>query len=346
MKKTILSGIQSSGHLTLGNYLGALKNFKILQDSGEYTCQYFIADLHSITVRQDPKELRERSLEIMTLYLALGLGGGEHNIFFQSHVHEHAELAWVLGCYTQFGELERMTQFKDKVRQGYKGYFDVYEKEHKAAVAVGLFTYPVLMAADILLYQADLVPTGADQKQHLELTRNIAIRFNNIYGETFKVPEPYIPEAGARIMSLQDPTSKMSKSDPNPKGYILLLDEPDVIMKKVKSAVTDSIGTVEYDETNPDRAGMNNLINIYSVITSQNKNQIQNEFANKGYRDFKTAVGEAIIEELRPLQQKFKELSKNPDIVREIYTKSAHNAHEIAKVTLADVYNKIGFVLK
>ena len=334
MKKTILSGIQSSGSLTLGNYLGALKNFKKLQDSGEYTCQYFIADLHSITVRQDPAQLRQRSLEIMKIYLAIGLGGGEHNIFYQSHVHEHAELGWVLGCYTQLGELSRMTQFKDKSSKNEQG------------INAGLFTYPVLMAADILIYQADLVPVGADQKQHLELARNIAVRFNGIYGETFKIPEPYIPQAGARIMSLQDPASKMSKSDPNPKGYILLLDKPDTIMKKVKSAVTDSIGTVQFDENNPERVGMNNLINIYSVITSKSKKEIEKEFEGKGYGDFKTAVGETIIEELRPIQQKFAELSESQDYVREIYTKSAENAHGIAQKTLADIYDKIGFIEK
>ena len=340
MKKTILSGIQSSGSLTLGNYLGALKNFKKLQDSGEFSYQYFIADLHSITVRQDPKELRKRSLEIMKIYLAIGLGGGsapsggEHNIFFQSHVHEHTELAWVLGCFTQLGELSRMTQFKDKSSKNEKG------------INAGLFTYPILMAADILLYQADLVPTGADQKQHLELARNIAIRFNGIYGETFKVPEPYIPQIGARIMSLQNPESKMSKSDPNPKGYILLLDSEDVIMKKVKSAVTDSFGIIAFDEEKPERAGLNNLINIYSCITSKSKNQIQSEFESRGYGDFKTAVAEAIIEELRPIQEKFNELSSSEDYVKDIYTKSAQNAHAIAQKTLADVYNKIGFIPK
>jgi len=330
--KTILSGIQSSGSLTIGNYLGALKNFKALQDSGEYNCQYFIADLHSITVRQDPKELRERSLEIMTLYLALGLGGGEHNIFFQSHVPQHAELAWVLGCYAQLGELSRMTQFKDK------------SAKNEAGITAGLFTYPVLMAADILLYQADLVPTGADQKQHLELARNIAIRFNNVYGETFKVPEPFIPPTGARIMSLQEPTEKMSKSDASPKGAVRILDAPDIIMKKVKSAVTDSAGTVGFDEANPERAGMNNLINIYSVIRGISRDEVVAEFAGRGYGDFKAAVGEAIVEELRPIQKEFKRLQNEKDYVKEIYLKSAENAREIGKRTLADVYDKIGFV--
>jgi tryptophanyl-tRNA synthetase len=249
-------------------------------------------------------------------------------------VHQHAEVGWILGCYTGLGELSRMTQFKDKSAKSDKN------------ITSGLFTYPVLMAADILLYQADFVPTGADQKQHLELARNIAIRFNGIYGDTFNVPEPYIPENGERIMSLQSPENKMSKSDPNPKGYILLLDTPDVIMKKVKSAVTDSLGTVEYDADSAERAGINNLINIYSAIREISREQVQEEFEGLGYGAFKTAVGEAIIEELAPLQHNFNELSQNEDVVREIYTKSAENASKIADKTLKAVYNKIGFVGK
>ncbi|MDR1101546.1 MAG: tryptophan--tRNA ligase [Clostridiales bacterium] len=332
--QTILSGVQASGHLTLGNYLGAIKNWRELHKDGRYRCWFFVADLHSITVRQNPAELRERSIEIMTLYLAAGLGQGENSIFFQSHVPQHAELGWVLGCYCNLGELSRMTQFKDK------------SGKNEAGITSGLFTYPVLMAADILAYQADLVPVGADQKQHLELCRDVAVRFNGIYGETFKIPEPFIPKEGARIMSLQDPSMKMSKSDPNSNGYILLLDKPDTIMKKIKRAVTDSVGEVRFDAENPERAGINNLISIYSAATGKDFEQIAHEFEGKGYGAFKQAAGEAIIDVLAPLQEEYGRLSNDKEYVRSVYTKSAEQAREAAQKTLADVYERIGFIPK
>lgn len=337
MKKTILSGIQSSGRLTLGNYLGALKNFKELEDSGEYKTWYFVADLHSITVRQDPKELHQRSLEIMKLYLSLGLGTSEDsNIFYQSHVHQHAELGWALGCYCNLGELARMTQFKDKAQK-----HDASKSEYPN-VSSGLFTYPVLMAADILLYQPDFVPTGADQKQHLELSRDIAIRFNNLYGETFKVPEPFIPKEGARIMSLQEPMAKMSKSDKNENGYILMLDEPDVIRKKVKKSVTDSVGIVKYESNDESRAGVANLMNIYSVIQGKSFAEIEKEFDGLGYGAFKEAVGEAVVSVLKPIQDKFNQYSDED--IKKYYQNSAEKAKSFADKTLRNVYEKIGFV--
>ena len=329
--KSILSGIQSSGNLTLGNYLGAIKNWVELSKNDDYRINFFVADLHSITVRQDPLLLRKRSIEIYKIFLSSGIDFNKHNLFFQSHVPEHAELAWVLNCYTQLGELNRMTQFKDKSA-----------KQSTANINAGLFTYPVLMAADILLYQADLVPVGEDQRQHLEICRDIAGRFNNIYGETFKIPEGYIPKSGARIMSLQDPTKKMSKSDENPNGYILILDEPDTIVKKIKKSVTDSLGEVRFDDTNLEKAGINNLISVYSSITGKDIDTVNQEFEGVGYGIFKQTVAEAVVEVLRPIREKMNEYTD--EFVLEQASKSAQQARETAKVTLADVYDKVGFV--
>ena len=327
-KKRILSCIQSSGMPTLGNYLGALKNWKLLSD--EFDCAFAVADLHAITVRQEPAKLRKQITEMYALLLAIGLNPEESIIFIQSHVPAHSQLAWVLNCYTQFGEMSRMTQFKDKAAS------------HADNVNVGLFTYPVLMAADILLYQADLVPVGADQKQHLEIARDIANRFNSVNGKTFTIPEPYIGKSGARVMSLQDPTKKMSKSDPNPKAFISMFDAPETIMKKVKSAVTDSEGGVYYGEG---KEGINNLMEIYSCCTGLTMDQITTDFAGKGYGDFKKAVGEAVAEELRPVREKYEELMKNPDYLKAVAAQGAEKANRVADRTLTKVMKKCGFVL-
>ena len=284
-KKVIFSAIQPSGSVTLGNYLGALRNWVALQD--DYDCIFALADLHTITVRQEPAKFRKNILEAYALLLACGIDPEKSPFFMQSHVSAHAELGWILDCYTQFGELSRMTQFKDK------------SQKHADNVNAGLFTYPSLMAADILLYQADLVPVGVDQKQHLELSRNIAERFNGIYSPTFTVPEGYIPKTGAKIMSLQDPTKKMSKSDENVNGCVYVLDTPDVIMRKFRRAVTDSDACVRYAEG---KDGVNNLMGIYSCVTGKTYEEIEAEFEGKGYGDFKTAVGEAVIEHLKPIQ--------------------------------------------
>ena len=286
-KQIIFSGIQPSGLITLGNYLGALKNWSELQD--QYDCFFSVVDMHAITVRQTPAELRRRSRETMALLIACGIDPEKNVMFLQSQVPAHAELTWVLSCYTMFGELSRMTQFKDK------------SARYSENVNAGLFTYPVLMAADILLYQADLVPVGEDQKQHLELTRDVAQRFNGVYGDVFTVPEPYIPKVGARIMSLQEPDKKMSKSDSNPNGYIAVLDSPDDIMRKFKRAVTDSGSEVR---RGPDKAGVNNLISIYGAVTGRTAEQTESEFAGRGYGDFKLAVAEAVVEHLRPIREK------------------------------------------
>ena len=326
-KKVIFSAIQPSGTITLGNYLGALKNWTELQD--EFNCIFALADLHTITVRQEPAKFRHNTLEAYALFLACGLDPQKSLFFIQSHVSTHAELAWILNCYTQFGELQRMTQFKDK------------SAKHADNVNAGLFTYPSLMAADILLYQADLVPVGADQKQHLELTRNIAERFNNAYSPTFKVPEPYIPKKGAKIMSLQDPSRKMSKSDENANGYIAMLDRPDDIVRKFKRAVTDSESCVRYAEG---KDGVNNLMNIYSCITGMDFEQIEQEFDGKGYGDFKTAVGEAVVEHLRPIQERFADYIKNKDYLEKCYTESDLAALKISSRTLNKVMKKVGFI--
>ena len=326
-KKIVFSGIQPSGGITLGNYLGALKNWITLQD--DYHCVYSLVDLHAITVRQDPATLRRNTLNAYALLLACGMDTEKSIFFIQSHVPAHAELAWILNCYTQFGELSRMTQFKDK------------SAKHADNINAGLFTYPTLMAADILLYQADLVPVGADQKQHLELTRNIAERFNGIYGQTFKVPDPYIPKVGAKIMSLQDPTRKMSKSDENVNSYVALLDKPDDIMRKFKRAITDSDAQVRYGEG---KDGINNLMGIYSVMTGKTNEEIEREFDGRGYGDFKLAVGEAVVEHLRPIQEEFTRLIGDKAYLEQCYTKSAEIALRISQRTLDKAMKKVGFV--
>ena len=328
-KKKILSCIQPSGIPTLGNYLGALKNWKLLSD--EFDSAFAVADLHAITVRQDPKKLRQQITEVFALLLAIGLDPEKSIIFIQSQVPAHAQLAWILNCYTQFGEMSRMTQFKDK------------SQSHADNVNVGLFSYPVLMAADILLYQADLVPVGADQKQHLEIARDIASRFNGIYGKTFTIPDPYIGKQGARVMSLQDPMKKMSKSDPNPKSFISVFDEPNTIMKKIRSAVTDSEGGVYYGEG---KEGVNNLMGIYSCCTGLTMEQIEKDFAGKGYGDFKNAVGEAVVEELRPVRERFNMLMKDQAYLMEVASKGAETASRIADRTLHKAMKKCGFIVK
>ena len=327
-KKVILSGIQATGDLHLGHYIGVLKRFVEMQE--EFDCYYMIANLHALTVRRDPKELKENAYKLLASYIAAGLDPDKCTIFLQSQVHEHAELGWVLDCYTYMGELSRMTQFKDK------------SAKHADNINAGLFTYPSLMAGDILLYQADLVPTGEDQKQHVELTRDLAERFNKLYGDTFKVPDPYIEKVGARIMGLQDPTSKMSKSSTLPNDTILLIDTPEEIMKKVKKSVTDSEGVVRYDEDN--KPGISNLMEIYGIITKKSIEEIEKEFEGQGYGTFKTAVAEAIVKELEPFRNKYNELMANPSKLEEIYNKGAKKASEVASKTLKDVYEKIGII--
>ena len=327
-KKVILSGIQATGDLHLGHYIGVLKRFVEMQE--EYNCYYMIANLHALTVRRDPKELKENCLKLLASYIACGLDPDKSTIFLQSQVSEHAELGWILDCYTYVGELSRMTQFKDK------------SAKHADNINAGLFTYPSLMAGDILLYQADLVPTGEDQKQHVELTRDLAQRFNNLYGETFKVPEPYIEKVGARIMGLQDPRSKMSKSSTIPNDTILLIDTPDDIMKKIKKAVTDSEGVVRFDEEN--KPGLSNLMEIYGIINKKSMEEIEKEFEGQGYGTFKQAVAESIIKELEPFHKKYNELINNPSYLEEIYKKGAEKARQVASKTVENVYSKIGLI--
>ena len=329
-KKSMLSGIQPSGDLHLGNYLGAVKNWGARAD--EFDCYYFMADLHTLTVRQDPKLLRRRSLEQLAQYIACGIDPEKNVLFLQSHVHEHAELGWILNCYTMFGELSRMTQFKDKCAKNADN------------INGGLFTYPSLMAADILLYQADYVPVGEDQKQHCELTRDIANRFNNLYGETFKVPEPYIPKVGARIMSLGDPTSKMSKSDPT--GCVFLMDSPEEISRKFKRAITDSDTErcVRYDPEN--KPGVANLMNIYASVTGKSFDEIESEFAGKGYGVFKPAVGDAVIETLRPIREEAERILADKAYLKQVYTDGAMKASSVARKTLRKVYKRVGLVEK
>ena len=329
-KKVMLSGIQPSGDLHLGNYLGAVKNWAALAE--EFDCYYFMADLHSITVRQNPAELRRRSVAQLAQYIACGLDPEKNTLFIQSHVHEHAELGWILNCYTMFGELSRMTQFKDKCAKNADN------------INGGLFTYPALMAADILLYQADYVPVGEDQKQHCELTRDIAMRFNNIYGETFKVPEPYIPKVGARIMSLGNPTSKMSKSDPQ--GCVFLMDKPEEIARKFKRAVTDSDTENCVRYAPEEKPGVANLISIYSSVTGKSFPEIEKEFEGKGYGVFKPAVGEAVIETLRPVREEAERMLADKAYLQQVYTEGAQKASYIARKTLRKVYKRIGFVEK
>lgn len=328
-RKRSLSLIQPTSIPTLGNYLGAMRGWPAFQQ--EFDTIYGVADLHSITVRQEPQKLRKQTNELFAMLLALGLDPEKGIVFIQSQVPTHAQLAWILNCYTQFGELARMTQFKDKSAQ------------HKDNVNAGLFTYPCLMAADILLYQADIVPVGADQKQHLEITRDIAERFNGIYGNVFTVPEAYIPKTGAaRVMSLQDPSRKMSKSDPNPKGTVYLTDAPEVIMKKFKSAVTDSDMCVRYAEG---KDGINNLMTIYSAVTGDSLEKIESDFAGKGYGDFKKAVGEAVVAELEPIQRKFNEFLNDRQYLKECPEKGAEKAMRISSRTLGKVMKKVGFLL-
>ena len=327
-KKVILSGIQPTGVFTLGNYLGAVRNWAQMQE--DFHSAYMIADLHALTVRQEPADFRKRILSCYALLLACGVDPEKSIVFIQSHVPEHSQLAWILNCNTQFGELSRMTQFKDKAAQ------------HADNINAGLFTYPALMAADILLYQADLVPVGVDQKQHLELTRDVASRFNGIYGSTFTIPDAYISKE-AKIMSLADPTKKMSKSDANPNACITILDEPGSIVKKFKRAVTDSDMEVCYKEG---KDGINNLMTIYSAVTGLTLDQITADFAGKGYGDFKTAVGEAVAEHLRPVRERYNELMDNKDYLAECYRKGAEQAQRIARRTLEKVYKKVGLLAK
>lgn len=327
-KKVILSGIQSTGKLTLGNYLGAIDNWVHMQE--EYECYYMIANLHTLTVRNDPEELRNNTLKILATYIAAGLDPEKNTLFIQSQVKEHAELGWILDCYTYMGELSRMTQFKDK------------SAKHADNINAGLFTYPALMAADILLYQADLVPVGADQRQHLEITRDLAERFNKIYGKTFVVPEAYVRKESARIMGLQDPTSKMSKSTSNPNDVIFIEDEPEVILKKFKKAVTDSENKVKFDPEN--KPGVSNLIQIYASITGKTMEEIEKEFEDKGYGDFKMTVANSVVQKLKPVQEKYKQILGDKEYLEKIYTKGAENARKIAAKTIEDVKNKIGIL--
>ncbi len=327
-KKVIFSGMQPSGSLTLGNYLGALKNWVKLQS--EYDCYYCVVDMHAITVSKEPKDLRKNTFEVLANYIAAGLDTEQVTLFVQSHVSAHAELGWILNCFTYFGELGRMTQFKDKSK-----------KIDNNAITAGLFTYPALMAADILLYQTDLVPVGEDQRQHLELSRDIANRFNNRFSETFKIPEPFISKEGAKIMSLQEPESKMSKSDSNDNSYILLMDDADTIRRKLKRAVTDSEGVVRY---NDNQLGVKNLINIYSKITNKTTDEIVSSYEGKGYADFKNDVAEIIIEELKPIQDKIDYLLKNKDYLEKIYVMGAEKAENKARKTLRKVQKKVGFI--
>lgn len=326
-KKIVFSAIQPSGTITLGNYLGAVKNWVAMQD--EFNCIYALADLHTITVRQDPAQFRKNIIDAYASILACGIDPEKSLFFMQSHVTTHAQLAWVLNCYTQFGELSRMTQFKDK------------SAKHADNVNAGLFTYPTLMAADILLYQADMVPVGADQKQHLELSRNIAERFNGIYGNVFKVPEPYIPKNGARVMSLQDPAKKMSKSDENVNACITLMDSPETIMKKFKRAMTDSEAKVRYAEG---KDGINNLMTIYSAVTGLTFEQIEKDFDGKGYGDFKTAVGEAVVEELRPVKERYEKYIADKSYMQDCYRKADEIAQKFSQRTLDKAMKKIGYV--
>ena len=327
-KKRIFSGIQPSGELTLGSYMGAIKSWVGLQD--EYDCIYCIVDMHAITVRQVPADLRRRSLNQLAQYIACGLDPQKNIMFIQSHVPQHAELSWILGCYSMFGELSRMTQFKQKSQQ------------HADNITAGLFTYPVLMAADILLYQADLVPVGEDQKQHVELCRNIAQRFNGVYGDTFILPEAFIPEVGARIMSLGKPTSKMSKSDPD--GCVYMMDKPEEIMRKFKRAVTDSETAVRYDKEN--KPGISNLLTIYSAATGKTIAQAEEEFAGQGYGIFKPAVGEAVVELMRPIREEAERLIADKAYLESVYRDGAQRAQRLGQKTLSKVQRKIGFIAR
>ena len=327
-KKKVLSCIQPSGMLTLGNYLGALKNWIAMQE--EFDCTYAVADLHAITVRQEPANLRAQIYSTYALLLALGIDPEKNTLFIQSHVPEHTALSWLLSCNTQFGEMSRMTQFKDK------------SAKHPENVNVGLFSYPVLMAADILLYKPDLVPVGHDQKQHLEIARDIAIRFNNKYGDVFTIPEPFIPKIGARVMSLQDPSKKMSKSDENPNSWVAILDDRDTIIRKFKRAVTDSDACVKMSD---DKPGISNLITIYSAVTGKTADEVEKEFEGKGYGDFKLAVGEAVADTLNPIKAKYDEIIKDKKALEKLYKEGAEKAEYVARKTYFKAMKKVGFVL-
>ena len=324
-KKILYSGMQATGTLTLGNYLGALKNW--LNWDQEYECFYGVMDLHSLTVRQEPAEFRKNARNLYALYVAAGLDPKKNCLYYQSHVSAHAELGWILDCFTYMGELNRMTQFKDKAAK------------HADNINAGLYTYPVLMAADILLYQTDLVPVGVDQKQHLEICRDIAERFNNIYGEVFTIPEAYIPKAGAKIMSLQEPEKKMSKSDENVNATIRLLDDTDTIIRKFKRAVTDSESEVRYAEEKP---GISNLMDIYSAVTGKTYEEIEKEFAGKGYGDFKLAVGETVADHLKPLQERYEQLMKDKAYIESMIKQNDEKAAYYANKTLRKVQKKVG----
>ena len=325
-KKSLFSGMQATGTLQLGNYLGALRNWVEFED--EYECFYCVVDMHSITVRQNPAELRKKARALLTLYIAAGLDPEKNCIYYQSHVPAHAELSWILNCFTYMGELSRMTQYKDKMQK------------HAENINAGLFTYPVLMAADILLFQSDIVPVGDDQKQHIELTRDIAQRFNNLYGEVFTIPEPYIKKTGARIMSLQDPTKKMSKSDENPNASIFLLDDTDTIIRKFKKAVTDSDNEIRHSK---DKPGISNLIEIYTIASGKTIAETEKEFEGKGYGEFKMAVGEAVAAMLKPIQDRFEELSKDKAYIDQIIKNNGEKAQYFANKTLRKVQKKVGF---
>ena len=326
-KKTIFSGMQPSGNITLGNYLGALRNWIKLQD--EYNCLFCIVDLHALTVRQNPAELRKRSREVLMQYIAAGLNPDKNIIYYQSHVSAHAELAWILNCFTYMGELNRMTQFKEKA------------EKHKDNINAGLYTYPVLQVADILLYQADLVPVGEDQRQHIELTRDVAIRFNNTYGEVFTLPDIYVPKIGSKIMSLQDPESKMSKSDENVNGTIFLLDSDKDIVKKVKRSVTDSENRVAYRDEQP---GVKNLLTIYSKLSDYSIEELVEKYASKGYGALKTDLAELLVETIRPIREKHNEYMDNLDYLASIYKKGAEKASIVAERTMTKVRESIGLV--
>lgn len=326
-RKVVFSGVQPSGNLTIGNYLGAIKNFSAFPE--ETMRFYCVVDLHAITVRQVPADLRRRTYETLALYIACGLNPEKNHLFVQSQVPAHAELGWILDCHTMFGELSRMTQFKDK------------SAKHADNINAGLFTYPSLMAADILLYQTDIVPVGIDQKQHLELARNVAERFNGVYGETFVVPEAYIPAAGKKIMSLQDPTAKMSKSDPNENAVVRILDDPDTIRRKFKRAVTDSGAEVRFSE---DKPGVSNLMTIYSCFTGKSYDEIEADFAGQGYGVFKDAVGDACAAALRPVQEEFRRLMADKAYLEGVMKQGADAAAYYARKTMSKVRRKLGFV--
>ncbi len=326
-KKVVYSGIQPTGCLTLGNYIGAVSNWLTMQE--EYDCIYGIADLHALTVRQVPSEFRKTALGFFAQYIAMGLDPKKSILYFQSHVPQHTELTWILNCFTYVGEASRMTQFKDK------------SQKHIDNINMGLMDYPVLMAADILLYQADLVPVGIDQKQHLELTRDIAMRFNSLYSPTFAVPEAYIPKQGAKICSLSDPTAKMSKSDPDTNATISIIDKPEVIMNKIKRAVTDSEPHVEYRE---DKPGISNLLTIFSGVTGESIESLVEQYRDKGYAVFKNAVGEAVVEKLRPVKVEYEKLIADKEYLMSVAREGAERAQRIAYKTLAKVYRKVGLV--